>query len=271
MRNWLQDKYVILSGASGGIGQELTKLLIQKYGANVIGIGRNEKKLTALQAELGERFSYRVFDVSQKERWSAFAQELAEKAEPVLLINNAATFPPLQKALNSPSETTIQTMRTNFFSTVYAVETLSPILSKSGKYLPAIVNISSSAALCSVVGSAAYAASKGAMKSYTETLQLEEKGKKYVGIIYPGTTATDLFREDTNVQNSAMNKIAASPKKMARKIAKKIYKRKKRAVLGWDAKCMNVLAKLFPVKGPALIRRVMKLSKSKAFTNIFEE
>ena len=39
MRKWLYNKTVILSGASGGIGRELTKILISKYGAVVLGIG----------------------------------------------------------------------------------------------------------------------------------------------------------------------------------------------------------------------------------------
>ena len=53
MRNWLKDKYIVLTGASGGIGKELCKLLICKYGAKVIGIGRNEQKMLALQENVG--------------------------------------------------------------------------------------------------------------------------------------------------------------------------------------------------------------------------
>ena len=79
MRNWIKDKYVVLTGASGGIGRELCKLLVIKYGANVIGVGRNEEKMRSLQAELGKdahRFTYTLFDVSIKENWQAFAKEL---------------------------------------------------------------------------------------------------------------------------------------------------------------------------------------------------
>ena len=101
-------------------------------------------------------------------------------------------------------------------------------------------------------------------------MQLEEKGKKYIGAIYPGTTATDLFRDDENVKNSAMGLIAMPADKMARKIAKRILKRKKRSVIGLDAKFMSFTARLLPVKGPAFIRWIMKISKSKAFTNVFE-
>ncbi len=273
MRNWLCGKYVVLSGASGGIGRALARLLISRYGASVIGIGRSEEKMRDLCKELGAdsaRFSYELFDVSDKNEWAAFAARLQAKGiSPALLINNAGVFPPLQPALALSTERVEATLQTNFLSCVYAVKALSPLLQGDKKDKPAIVNVSSSAALCPVVGSAAYSASKSALKGYTEALQLEEKGRKYIGIVYPGTTATDLFREDENVRNSAMQKIALSPTKMAKKIAKRILRKKKRSVLGIDAKLMNFLAKIAPVKGPALICRIMKLSKSRAFDNVF--
>ncbi len=275
MSKWLQNNYVIITGASGGIGRELTKILICRYGAKVIGIGRSEEKMQALRRELNNyatSFSYRLFDVAQKEAWAEFRDELlAENISPILLINNAGVFPPLQKTIYIYPEIIEQTLQTNFLSAVYAVDCISPLLRGNQKCKPAIVNVCSSAALCTVVGTAAYSASKSAMKGYTEALQLEERDKKYVGIIYPGTTATDLFRNDDNVRRSAMQKIATSPTKMAKKIAKTILRRKKRAVLGWDAKFMCLTAKLLPVKGPAFIRWVMKLSKSKAFDNVFDE
>ncbi len=273
MRNWLEGKYVVLSGASGGIGRELTKRLIRRYGAKIIGVGRSEEKMRSLKKELPEPadFSYFLFDVSEKTAWEDFAKELqAKRISPVLLINNAGAFPPMQRTEHISSTEIAETLQTNFLSAVYAVEAISPLLLNESANESAIVNICSSAALCPVVGSAAYTASKNAMRGYTETLQLEERSKKYIGIIYPGTTATDLFRRDQRVQNSAIGKIAMPAQKMAKKIACKIYRKKKRAVLGWDAKLMNFLAKIAPVKGPALIAKIMKISKSVAFENVFE-
>ncbi len=281
MRNWLENEYVILSGASGGIGRELCKILIEKYHANVIGIGRSEEKMLSLIQELGEnasRFSYRLFDVGVKENWQSFKNNLIEQnILPRLLINNAGAFPTFCKTLNTPSETAERIIRNNYLSIVYAVEAIAPILvgsptNKKGKCkdLPAIVNIASAASLCSVVGTSAYSASKGAVKGYSEALQMEEKGKKYIGIIYPGTTATDLFRSDKKTDNSALYYIAMPAKKMAKKIARKILKKRKRAVVGWDAKLMNWTAKLMPVKGLAIISGVMKASKSKVFTDVFD-
>lgn len=275
MRNWLKDKTVVLSGASGGIGKELCRLLVEKYQANVIGIGRSEEKMLALQKELKDnayRFEFRLFDVSHRDNWQSFASELKQKGIfPTLLINNAGVFPTFQKATCVSSETVETVLKTNYLSAVYAIEALSTVLQGDKKDKPAIVNVASSAALCTVVGTAAYSASKAALKSYTEALQMEEKGKKYVGIVYPGTTATDLFRNDKNTKNSALDIIAMPARTMAKKIVKKILRKKKRAVLGWDAKFMNVTAKCMPVKGLFLIRGVMKASKSKVFTEVFKE
>ena len=274
MRNWLRGKYVVLTGASGGIGRQLCKILIVKYGANVIGIGRSEEKMRSLKEELaqnGDKFSYGLFDVSERENWQSFALKLEnENVTPILLINNAGAFPTFNKTLNTPVETMERIIKINYLSAVYAIDTLKDIIKGEGKNKPAIVNIASSAALCTVAGTAAYSASKGALKGYTEALQMEEKGKKYVGIIYPGTTATELFRADENTKNSALDLIAMPAEKMAKKIARKIYKKRKRAVVGWDAKLMNITAKLAPVKGPSLICGVMKKSKSKVFSEVFD-
>ncbi|MBQ8686000.1 MAG: SDR family NAD(P)-dependent oxidoreductase [Clostridia bacterium] len=275
MRNWLQGNFVVLTGASGGIGRELCKLLVLRYGARVIGVGRNEEKMLSLQAELGVHaaaFSYRLFDVSDQGAWAAFKAYLHEqKIAPVLLINNAGAFPTFAKALDTDAETTERILKNNYLSAVYGVTALAPLLKGVGKKTPSVVNICSSAALCTVSGTAAYSASKAAMKGYTEALAMEEKDRLRVGIVYPGTTKTDLFRADEQTKDSALDIIATSAEKMAKKIARKIYKRKRRAVVGWDAKLMNITAKLMPVKGLFLIRGVMKASKSKVFTRVFDD
>ena len=273
MRNWIKDKYIILTGASSGIGRELCKILIHKYEANVIGVGRNEGKMLSLAQELGEhkeKFSYRLFDVCDANAWREFKAFLeVEKINPILLINNAGAFPTFQKALRTTQSTYEWIMQTNYFSVLYAVELISPILQGEGKHLPAIVNVSSSASLCTIAGTSAYSASKAALRSYTEALQMEEKGRIYVGLICPGTTATELFSRDEHTKNSALDIIAMPASKMAKKIARKILKKKKRAVLGWDAKFMNWTAKIAPVKGISLISWVMKTSKSKVFSEVY--
>ena len=274
MQNWLQNEYVVLTGASSGIGKELCLILIRKYGAKVIGVGRNQTKMQRLVEELGNEassFSYRLFDVSEKQNWIDFRADLEKQnIRPVLLINNAGAFPTFDKCLNVETDVDERILKNNYLSVVYASKALAPLLKNSGKRIPALFNIASSAALCTVSGTAAYSASKVAVKAFSEALQMEEIGRLHVGIIYPGTTATALFDGDENTKNSALDKVAMPAEKMAKKIAKSIVKRRKRAVVGWDAKLMCLTAKVAPVRGLALIRWVMKASKSKVFTNVFD-
>ena len=239
-----------------------------------MGVGRREEKMLSLKSELGEhgdKFNYYLFDVGDRCAWNTFKDYLIEQnIQPKLLINNAGQFPVFEKASQTPFETAEQIMRVNYYSALYSMETVFPLLNREGKNKPGLVNVSSCAALCSVVGTGVYSASKAALKGFTEALQMEEKGKTYVGLIYPGTVATELFDKDENTKNSALDKIAMKPHKMAKKIARKIIRRRKRAVLGIDAKLMTGMAKVAPVKGTALIGWVMKISKSKVFSNVFD-
>ena len=50
----LKGRNVIVTGASGGLGREITLSLIRRYGCQVLGVARNEEKLRSLGEELGE-------------------------------------------------------------------------------------------------------------------------------------------------------------------------------------------------------------------------
>ena len=206
-------------------------------------------------------------DASVKENWLDFANKLKMQGTGIdLLINNAGIFPQFSRVKDMSSEQIQEVMNVNFYASVYAIECMLEALGNKG----GIVNVCSSGALCTVVGTSAYSASKSAMKGYTEALILEER-ERYVGLIFPGTTATELFRNDENTKNSALDLVAMSAEKMSRKILRKIDKKRKRAVVGFDAKAMNFLAKLAPVWGLNLIAWVMKTSKSKVFERVFKE
>ena len=58
---------------------------------------------------------------------------------------------------------------------------------------------------------------------------------------------------------------------MAKKIFKAIMKRRKRKILGWDAKLMAALSKLFPKSAPRLVGWFLKKAKSPLFQEVFTE
>ena len=53
--NFLQGKNILITGASSGIGRTLTKNL-SKFGANIIMLSKNEKKLDAIYDEIKEKY-----------------------------------------------------------------------------------------------------------------------------------------------------------------------------------------------------------------------
>ena len=127
----LKNKIVVLSGASGGIGACIAGLLVNKYGARVIGIGRNEQKLALVKQKLGDDFSYEVFDVSVRENWRDFEQKLEQNGViPDLVINNAGVFPRFSKASDIDSDEFKKVMDVNFYASVYSTEEMMPLLKK---------------------------------------------------------------------------------------------------------------------------------------------
>ena len=273
---WLQGKTVVVTGASGGMGAGIAATLLKKHGCTVIGIARNERKILNFIDELGEenakRFSYRLFDVSVRENWESFAKELKEENIAVdVLINNAGILPKFKRFDRYSYEEIERAMNINFYSCIYSVKTMLPILQKSSS--PAIINIDSSAALMTLAGTSVYSASKAALKSYTEALRLEFAGKIYVGMVCPGFTKTDIFSGQGDVGKGRGSKIiemvSTDCDKMVKMIMFGIERKMPMQVRGMDAHAMSICNRLLPVAGSKLYSTIMKAAKVDIFDEVF--
>ena len=152
---WLKGKTVVVTGASGGMGAGIAATLIKKHGCTVIGIARSEPKMLKFIEELGaeyaSKFSYKLFDVSVKENWESFAEELkADGTKIDVLINNAGILPKFKRFDRYSYEEIERAMNINFYSCIYSTKTLLPMILESST--PAIINIDSSAALMTLAG-----------------------------------------------------------------------------------------------------------------------
>ena len=273
---WLQGKTVVVTGASGGMGAGIAATLLKKHGCTVIGIARNEKKIMKFIDELGEenakRFSYRLFDVSVRENWESFAKELKEENIAVdVLINNECILPKFKRFDRYSYEEIERAMNINFYSCIYSVKTMLPILQKSSS--PAIINIDSSAALMTLAGTSMYSASKAALKSFTEALRLEFAGKIYVGMVCPGFTKTDIFSGQGDVGKGRGSKIiemvSTDCDKMVKMIMFGIERKMPMQVRGMDAHAMSICNRLLPVAGSKLYSTIMKAAKVDIFDEVF--
>ena len=275
---WFDYKTVVVSGASSGIGKGLVKRLINDHRCNVIGIARNEKKMKALVEELGDKgdrfFTYSLFDVSVEENWKKFAAELEEKGIiPDIIINNAGILPKFDKFLNYSLDDINRAMQINFYSCVYSMRAMVPIILNSPS--AALVNVASSAALCSLAGTSIYSASKAALKSMTDAVREEYRGRLYVGLVCPGFTKTDIFHNQKEVKNStsekALQMVSTDCDKMVDMIIEGMWKKKSDMVFGSDAKMMDIGTKLMGVGIPMVANVVMKISKLELFEDIYSD
>lgn len=275
---WLQGKTVVVTGASGGMGAGIAATLIKKHGCTVIGVARSESKMLNFIDELGEdyakQFSYKLFDVSIKENWEEFAEELKANGTKVdVLINNAGILPKFKRFDRYSYEEIERAMNINFFSCVYSVKTMMPLLLESSS--PAIINIDSSAALMTLAGTSMYSASKAALKGFTEALRVEFQGKMYVGLVCPGFTKTDIFRgqgEDAKGSGQkAMDMISTDCDKMVKMIMFGIEHKQAMQVHGFDAHAMSIFNRALPVYGSKLFSAVMRMANIDIFKEVFDD
>ena len=272
---WLNNKTVIVTGASSGIGRGITVKLIKEYNCTVLGVARSEEKMKSLVAELGEygdRLTYRLFDVSKRDNWKSYAEYLNENGiKPDILINNAGILPEFKSFERFSAEEFENTIGVNFYGAVYSIKELLPIILESST--PAIINIDSSAALMPLAGTCAYSASKAALKAFTEAVREELRGRCYVGIICPGFTKTDIFRSQNLTEKreeKIIRAVSTSLDYAVKRIIKSIRKRRELTVIGADAQFMKIFGRLMPVKGGRAVSAILKKSGFKLFDGVFK-
>jgi len=188
----IKDKVVIVTGASKGIGAEISVSLL-KQGAKVVMAARDKKAM--LQLTKGLRGDYLVHETDLEDFSSIKSlveTTIARYGLIDILINNAGYVDP-----KSLFETTLEnwnkTFAVNLTGVFLITKEVVRYMKKTGGR---IINISSSAGLGPRPGWSAYAASKAGLISFSETIaeELREYNIK-VFIIAPGRTATDLRRK----------------------------------------------------------------------------
>lgn len=274
---WFDYKTVIVTGASSGIGRGLVKKLIKDHRCDVIGIARSEEKIQSLIQELGDdayKFSYKLFDVSVKENWENFAKEIyEEEVYPDILINNAGVLPSFNKFANYSMQDIERAMQVNFYSCVYSMRCLLPIILKSPS--GGIVNVASAAALCSLAGTSIYSASKAALKSLTDSVREEYRGCCYIGLVCPGFTKTDIFHNQKGKGNERQERllslVSTACDRMVQDVIGGMWRKKSDMVFGIDAHLMSIGNKVFGVGTSMISSKVLAKANLQMFADVFTE
>lgn len=266
-----EGRLAVVSGASGGIGGALSRYFIED-GCRVIGIGRNVERLRTLKERLGEDFSYRVFDVSSLSAWEALRDELLSSGEKVdFLVNNAGILPSFDRFREESGVAVAEeAVRVNYLSAAYAISAMMPLL--RGADAPAVLNVSSAAALCPMPGSGAYSASKAALRAFTETLAAEEGKWLSVTLAMPGFTKTGIFRGQKNTsENKWIARLSADLERTSKKIYKAFLRKRLTVSPGVDTALLRLLRFFTGSRAPRVIHGVLRKVDDPLFSDVFKE
>ncbi|NBC18419.1 MAG: SDR family NAD(P)-dependent oxidoreductase [Bacteroidetes bacterium] len=189
----LQDKVVVVTGASSGLGLIMSQMLVDE-GAQVYGLARRLNRLNEIQDDLGTAFHPIPCDVrNESEVNDAFAAITNEAGRIDVLINNAGLgqFGAVDELTLDEWEVQMETnLRGVFLCTRAAVPTMKQQNQESG-FGGHIVNIASIAGLIGNPKIGAYNASKFGLRGFSESLmkELRDDGIK-VTCVYPGSIET---------------------------------------------------------------------------------
>ena len=179
------QKVVLITGVSSGIGQATARLLAQR-GFTVFGTSRHP---SAAEKILGVEVL--PLDVRVEESVSACVDAVLARAERVdVLVNNAGYVLGGATEEISLEEAKAQ-FETNFFGTVRMVKAVLPIMRRQGG--GQIINVSSLVGLVPIPFGGFYSSSKFALEGYTEALRHEVKPfNVQVSLVEPGYVKTRL-------------------------------------------------------------------------------
>ena len=207
----LDGKKALITGASGGIGKEIAKVLIE-HNAEICISGRNHEELNALKKSLGKKCHVVTCDLSKKDE----IIELIKKADEFMgyidiLVNNAGiTKDNIFLRMSENEWEDVLNVNLNSTFNILKLITKGMVKRKYGR----IINISSVVGVTGGAGQVNYSASKAGLIGLTKSLSQEIATRNItVNCIAPGfietpmTEKLDDKRKDAILNSIPMNRI----------------------------------------------------------------
>ncbi len=188
----LRGAVVAITGASAGIGRE-TALAFAREGARIAICARRSERLEALAEAIragGSECLVMQTDVADAAQVQRFITATLERFGRLDVLVNNAGYGVRGRVEDTPLDDYERLMRVNYLGTVYGCSAAVPILRRQGRGV--IINVSSIVGHRSLPGGAAYAASKAAQVSLTESLRAELRGSGvFACSVHPIGTQTE--------------------------------------------------------------------------------
>ena len=192
----LKDKKIIVTGASGGIGNSIIKKL-NDCGANILATGTKIEKLEELKSKF-KNVKIIKFDISQSDKIDEFIENATKELNGSLncIVNNAGITQDnlaIRMNLDEWKRVIDINLTSTFLLSKFAIKKM--LKNKSGK----IINITSVVGHTGNLGQANYTASKAGIVAMSKSLAIEYAKKNInINCISPGfikTAMTDKIDE----------------------------------------------------------------------------
>ncbi|HEX7479387.1 MAG TPA: SDR family oxidoreductase [Polyangiales bacterium] len=188
----MQNKVIVITGASSGIGAALAQLVGERGGRPVL-VARRSQELQAVAQRCGSQALLVVADVTQRAQVEAVVrQALARFGQIDVWVNNAGRG--ITRNVSELSDADFdEMMLVNVKSALYGMQAVLPHFKarKSGQ----ILNVSSMLGRVPFAPfRSAYCASKHALNSLSANLRMElrpDYPQIHVGVVHPGVVSTD--------------------------------------------------------------------------------
>lgn len=259
----------VITGAGSGIGRALALRLARERIAGLALADVDETGLSetaALVESLGVPTTTHAIDVSKLDDVKRLAEEsVAAHGRVTHLVNNAGVG--LLGTFEHISLDDFEwLMGINFWGVVYGCKVFLPILRQQPS--AHIVNVSSVFGFIAPEEQSAYCSSKFAVRGFTESLRHELEGTNvFVSAVHPGGIKTNIARRSRLGMNTPkewkeqganfFDKVArTSPETAAGVIVRGIKSRNPRILIGPDARGIDLIARLFPIKYLKVLERL---------------
>jgi NADP-dependent 3-hydroxy acid dehydrogenase YdfG len=254
--NGFEGKVAVITGAGSGIGRALALNLAQQ-GAKLALSDIEAEGLaeTARQAErLGAEVKADRVNVAEREAVLAYAEDVIAHYGGVNQVFNNAGIAHNGDVDKTEFKDIERIMDVDFWGVVNGTKAFLPHVIASGD--GHIVNISSLFGLIAVPGQSAYNAAKFAVRGFTEALRQEMLVAGHpvkVTCVHPGGIKTAVARNATVSEDQDAQSVAAffdkwlaihSPEVAAETIVDGVRRGRARVVIGWEAKALDVLARV---------------------------
>ena len=205
----LKNKNIIVTGASGGIGNSIVEKL-SNIGANILATGTRIEKLEELKKKFNN-IKILKFDISQHDKIEEFINNATEDLGGSLdcIVNNAGITKDnlaIRMSLEEWSKVININLTSTFLMSKYSIKKM--LKNKSGK----IINITSVVGHTGNVGQANYSASKAGIVAMSKSLAIEYAKKNInINCISPGFIETAMTEQiDDKFKETIIGKIPSN-------------------------------------------------------------